>query len=40
MELSIAEAAAIADGDPDLIWLDFDEEDCYSGPPTNFEPDR
>jgi len=39
-ELTVAEAAAIADEDPDLIWLDVDEEDYYNGPPTNFEPDR
>jgi hypothetical protein len=38
--LSVAEAEAIADDDPDLIWLDVDKEEYYSGPPSSFEPDR
>ena len=37
--LNIAEAQAIADDDPDLIWLDVAKEDYYSAPPTNYEPD-
>jgi hypothetical protein len=40
MALSVAEAAAFATEDPNLIWLDVDEEDCYSAAPTNFEPER
>ncbi len=38
--LSPAEAEAIAVDDPDLIWLDVDDEEYYSAPPTDFEPDR
>jgi hypothetical protein len=37
--LHVAEAEGIADDDPDLIWLDVAQEDYYSSPPTNFEPD-
>lgn len=36
--LNVAEAEAIAEEDPDLIWLDVDKEDYYSGPPSNYEP--
>src|SRR5437763_1993256 len=35
--LSIAEAEAIADDDPDLIWLDIPADDYY-GQPRNMEP--
>lgn len=38
--LNIAEAQAIAADDPDLIWLDVDKEEYYTGPPTDFEPER
>jgi len=38
--LNIAEALAIADEDPDLIWLDVAKDDYYSGPPSNYEPER
>lgn len=38
--LSIAEAEAIADEDPDLIWLDVAKSDYYDGPPTSYEPER
>jgi hypothetical protein len=38
--LNIAEAQAIADEDPDLIWLDVEEDDYYSGPPSDCEPAR
>lgn len=38
--LSTAEAAAIATDDPDLIWLDVVDEEYYSAPPTDFEPER
>lgn len=37
--LSIAEAEAIADEDAELIWLDVNEEDYYTGPPVSFEPE-
>ena len=37
--LSIAEAEAIADEEPDLIWLDVPEDEYY-GEPTNMEPER
>jgi hypothetical protein len=36
-DLSIAEAAAVADDDPDLIWLEVPEEEYY-GEPRNMEP--
>jgi hypothetical protein len=39
VNLNIGEATAIADEDPELIWLDVSKEDYYSGPPTSFEPD-
>jgi hypothetical protein len=35
--LSIAEAEAIADDDPDLIWLEVSDEEYY-GEPRNMEP--
>jgi hypothetical protein len=35
--LSIAEAEAIADGDPDLIWLEISDDEYY-GQPRNMEP--
>jgi len=35
--LSVAEAEAIADGDPDLIWLEVSAEEYY-GEPRNMEP--
>lgn len=38
--LTIAEAEAIADEDPDLIWLDVSKKDYYEGPPTDYEPER
>jgi hypothetical protein len=38
--LNIGEAEAIADEDPDLIWLDISEEDYYSGQPSDYEPER
>jgi hypothetical protein len=38
--LNIGEAEAIASEDPNLIWLDVSEDDYYSGPPTDFEPER
>ncbi len=37
--LSVAEAQAIADDDPDLIWLDVSRDDYYSGPPMNYGPE-
>lgn len=37
--LTIAEAEAIASGDPDLIWLDVSEQDYY-GEPKNMQPER
>jgi len=37
--LSIAEAEAIADEEPELIWLDVPE-DQYYGQPQNMEPER
>jgi hypothetical protein len=37
--LSIAEAEAIADEEPDLIWLDVAEEEYY-GEPKSLEPER
>ena len=39
IELSIAEAKAIATDDPDLIWLDVPE-DQYYGEPENLAPER
>jgi len=38
--LNVGDAEAIADEDPDLIWLDVATEDYYSGPPSNYEPER
>jgi hypothetical protein len=38
--LNIGEAQAIADDDPDLIWLDVAKENYYEDPPTSYEPDR
>jgi hypothetical protein len=38
--LNIAEARAIADEDPDLIWLDVSKDNYYGDPPTSFEPER
>lgn len=35
--LSIAEAEAIADSDPELIWIDVDNDEYY-GEPRNMEP--
>jgi hypothetical protein len=37
--LTIAEAEAIATGDPELIWLDVSEKDYY-GEPKNMQPER
>jgi hypothetical protein len=37
--LSVAEAEAIADDDPDLIWVDVSKEEYFTGPPWSFEPD-
>jgi len=37
--LSVAEAQAIADESPELIWLDVSREDYYSGPPTDYAPE-
>lgn len=37
--LTIAEAEAIAEEDPDLIWLEVPDEDYY-GAPKNMEPER
>ncbi|HEX3654412.1 MAG TPA: hypothetical protein VHV55_01325 [Pirellulales bacterium] len=37
--LSIAEAEAIADDNPDLIWLEVSEDEYY-GEPRNMEPER
>jgi hypothetical protein len=37
--LSIGEAEAIADEDPELIWLEVPEEEYY-GEPKNMEPQR
>jgi len=37
--LSIAEAEAIADEDPELIWLDVPEAEYY-GEQKNFQPER
>jgi hypothetical protein len=39
IELSIAEAEAIAAEDPSLIWLDVPDEEYY-GQQTNMEPER
>ena len=39
VELSVAEASAIAAEDPDLIWLDVPD-DQYYGQPENLEPGR
>jgi hypothetical protein len=38
-DLTIAEAEAIADKDPDLIWLEVSDEEYY-GEPRNMEPGR
>jgi len=38
--LTVAEAEAIATDDPELIWLDVDEDEYYSAAPTNYEPER
>jgi hypothetical protein len=38
--LTVAEAEAIAEEDDDLIWLDVDKDDYYSGQPTDYEPER
>jgi len=40
LDVSIAEATAIASEDPSLIWLEVADQDYHSGPPTSFEPDR
>lgn len=37
--LTIAEAEAIASGDPDLIWLNVSEQDYY-GEQKNMQPER
>jgi hypothetical protein len=37
--LTIAEAEAIADEDAELIWLDVDENEYYSGPPVSYDPE-
>jgi hypothetical protein len=39
IELSVAEAEAIAADDPDLIWLDVPD-DQYYRPSENLEPER
>ena len=38
-DLSVAEAEAIADDSPDLIWLDVSQDEYY-GEPRNMEPER
>jgi hypothetical protein len=38
--LSIAEAAALAEEDAELIWLDVGKDEYYRGAPSSFEPDR
>ena len=40
MGISVGEASAIADEDPDLIWLEVKAEDYHSGPPSDYEPER
>ncbi len=37
--LTVAEAEAIADTDPELVWVDVPEDDYY-GEPKNMEPGR
>ena len=37
--LTIAEAEAIASGDPEIIWLEVAEKDYY-GEPKNMQPER
>jgi hypothetical protein len=37
--LTVAEAEAIADDNPDLIWLEVTD-DVYYGEPRNMEPER
>ena len=37
--LTIAEAEAIAEEDPELIWLDVGQDEYY-GQPSSFEPER
>ncbi len=39
VELSIAEAEAIAADNPELIWLDIPDEE-YTDQPQNYEPER
>jgi len=38
--LSIAEAAAVADDDEDLIFLDLPDSEYANAPPTDFAPER
>jgi hypothetical protein len=38
--LTVAEAEAIADEDPDLIWLDIAQADYDSAAPLSYEPER
>ncbi len=38
-DLSVAEAIALAEDDPELIWLVVDREEYYSGTPSSYEPD-
>ncbi|HEX7447688.1 MAG TPA: hypothetical protein VF306_09095 [Pirellulales bacterium] len=38
-DLTIAEAEAIAAGDPDLIWLEVSDGEYY-GEPRNMQPER
>jgi len=40
VNVSVAEAAAIATEDPDLIWLDVSKDDYYSGAPSSYAPER
>jgi hypothetical protein len=38
--LTVAEAEAVAEDDEDLIFLDIDDEEYATSPPSSFEPDR
>jgi hypothetical protein len=40
VDLSVAEATGIAEDDEDLIWLDVDAEEYYSGEASSYEPGR
>ncbi len=39
-DLSIAEAEAIASEDESLVFLDVADNEYYSAPPTDFDPNR